>query len=318
MIKIAVVCGAGGLIGAHMARRLRTDGYFVRGLGRSPWNEKRHGPNPCDEYWTCDLRKPQPQFFENAHEVYQFACEVGGLGYILDRANDADCLRNSTLIDINVLEACRRTKVGKIFFASSACVYPDLGRPLRERDAWTAPPLNEFAAQKLFAERLYQSYAQNYGMQVRIGRIFNCYGEGMTVGGPREKVVAALCRKVAQAKDGDTIEVWGSGWQRRSFSNVNGVVDLVGRLMRSEYDSPLNLGPPNSTSIHAVLAALVRFSGKSLLGKTMCGPVGSSDISCDATAAEQIVGSYPWEFGLSLEQVFRWVEKQLLDTSTAT
>ncbi len=309
--KTALVCGAGGFIGSHMCARLKAEGYFVRGLSRSAW---RHDyPNPCDEYWTCDLRDYQGAFFKDVDECYQFACEVGGLGYIMDHTNDAAVLRNSTLIDLNVLEACRQNQVGKIFFASSACVYPDLGRPLRERDAYPANPSNEFAWQKLFAERLYQSYASNYGMNIRIGRLFNTYGVGMAWEGGREKVVGALCRKVAEAEPKGIIELWGDGMQRRSLTYVADAVLRVRHLMAADYSKPVNIGPELAVSIRQLAWTIMRTAGKDLQIKYGAGPVGVPEICGHNFLASSVLGAYPWLDPLSaMETVYPWVEKQVL------
>lgn len=316
-MKIAVVTGAGGLIGAHMCAKLKQESYFVRGLSRSPWHHD--WPNPCDEYWTCDLREYQGAFFVGADRVYQFACEVGGLGYIMDRKNDADCLRNSTLIDINVLEACRKEKVGKILFASSGCVYPESAKALREKDAYPANPLNEFAWQKLFAERLYQSYALDYGMSIRIGRLFNTYGPGMAWQEPRAKVVAALCRKIALAKDGDTIEIWGDGHQLRTLTYVEDVVERVYALMRAPLATvmPLNIGPTAWMPITRLLFTLRNISGKQLHFKKIDGPVGNPDIRCDGTMANRIIGGFEWsDPEVALEKTYRWVVSQIEKSAT--
>lgn len=314
-MKAAVVTGAGGLIGAHMCAKLKREGYFVRGLSRSPW---RHDwKNPCDEYWTCDLREYQGQFFANVFEVYQFACEVGGLGYIMDRANDADCLGNSTLIDMNVLAACRKQNVGKLFFASSACVYPSTLKPaaFREKDVYPANPSNEFAWQKLFAERLYQACAHNCEMKIRIGRLFNTYGPGMTWEEPRSKVVGALCRKIAQAKDGDTIEMWGDGHQLRTLTYIEDVVERIYALMRAPLATvqPLNIGPTAWIDVSKLLFTLRDISGKKLHFKKINGPVGNPDIRCDGTMANRIIGGFEWsDSEIALEKTYRWVEKQVL------
>lgn len=310
-MKTAVVCGAGGLIGNHMVKRLKREGYFVRALSR---NLPRYEASEADYYWTCDLRRPQNDMFKDADEVYQFACEVGGLGYIADKSNDADCLRNSTLIDINVLEACCAQKVPKVFFASSACVYNSNKRFYAESDAYPANPNNEFAWQKLFAERLYQAYGDNYGIDIKIGRLFNTYGVGMTWEGGREKAVAALCRKIAEAKEGGVIDVWGSGEQTRSFTYVEDAVEGIWRLMHARTTEPLNIGPSHEVSVRDLIKAISGVAGKQIFCRFGDGPTGVSRICSDNTAIRLALDwepSTPVEEGL--KTVYPWVEKQVLD-----
>jgi len=313
-MKTAVVCGS-GFIGTHLVRRLKQDGYFVRALSRSPHNRPHSGFDYSDEYWCCDLRQPQPQFFEGVDFVYQMACEVGGLGYITDRDNDADMLRNSTQIDLAVLEACRFAKpVPKIFFASSACVYPAGKAAFAEEDAFPAQPSNAFAWQKLFAETLYRSYARKYDMDIRIGRLFNCYGKGMTWEGGREKVVAALCRKVAMADwRHDTVEVWGDGDQRRSFTHVDDAVEGICRLMAADYVAPLNIGPAASVSISDLYRTICAVAQKPVPFKYVKGPVGVPSICCDTTRLRQVLDWAPQiTVAEGLKTTYPWVEQKVL------
>lgn len=308
-MKRAVVCGAGGLIGSHLVRRLKADGYYVRGLSR---NHPRYWKSEADEFWTCDLRDQHPSMFVDVDEVYQLACEVGGLGYIADAQNNATMLRNSTLIDLNVLEACCVNKVPKVFFASSACVYNSGKRFYDEGDAYPANCTNEFAWQKLFAERLYRAYADNNDVQVRIGRLFNTYGIGMAWTGGREKSVAALCRKIAEAKNGDTIEVWGSGEQTRSYTHVDDAVEGICRLMQSDIQMPLNIGPSFEVTIRDLVKAICKVSGKHVFLSFVNGPVGVSRICSDNTAIRLALGWEPQiDIETGLEQVYPWVKEQV-------
>lgn len=314
-MKRATICGAGGFLGSHMAKRLKSEGYFVRGLGRSEWDRSSNGLNYCDEYWCCDLRQPHPQFFNDANEVYQFACEVGGLGYIADSANDLAMLRNSTLIDINVLGACRAAKP-KIFFASSACVYPAGKSVFAEDDAYPAYPSNAFAHQRLFAEKLYQAS----DLDVRIGRLFNCYGRGMTWTGGREKAVAAICRKVAEVEHmRGTVHVWGNGDQRRSFLYVDDAIEGIRRLMQSSRTAPINIGPAKSYSVYELVQIVARLSGKSVAFKYGGGIVGVPSICCDTTLLQKELG---WEPRTTLEEglkvAYPWVEQRVLDSRRQT
>ena len=310
-MKTAVVCGASGLIGQHLVPYLKERGYYVVALSRS-LPKYNFGP-PADEYHEVTLCEYQGQFFNDADCVYQLACEVGGLGYIMDKTNDSACLRNSTLIDLNVLEACRRGAVGKVFFASSACVYPVLNRPLRETDAYPAAPLNAFAWQKLFAERLYQSYASNFGMHIRIGRLFNTYGPGMTWSGGREKSVAAICRKVAELEPGKKLEVWGDdGSQERSYTFGTDTVEGIYRLMQSDCTQPLNIGSEENYSIRQLVWHVRDVSGKVFETSYVPGPIGNPSIVCDSTLMQRKLDWAPqinlWD---GLEHAYPWVQAQL-------
>ena len=309
-MKRAVVCGSSGFIGAHLVRRLKAEGYHVVGLSRSPAKHR-----DADESWTIDLRNifPNEPLFADADIVFQLACEVGGLGYIADRTNDAEILHNSTMIDINVLEACVTAKVPRIFFASSACVYNIPGKRFyAEGDAYPANCSNEFAWQKLFAERLYQSYARCYGIDVRIGRLFNTYGVGMAWTGGREKSVAALCRKIAEVKDGGIIEVWGHGEQTRSYSHVDDTVEGIWRLMqysRPNANEPLNIGTSHDVTIRDLVRAISRQAGKHVFCKFVDGPVGVFHICSDNTLVKAKLG---WEPSIDIEkglaQVYPWIK----------
>lgn len=316
-MKTAIVCGSAGFLGQHMVARLIAEGYHVRGLSRSVM----HGPYEWasdHEFYTLDLRRllPSDPFFQNVSEVYQFACEVGGLGYIADRNNDAEVLRNSTLIDMNVLDACRFNKVPKVFFASSACVYNIPGKRFyAEADAYPANCSNEFAWQKIYAERLYQAHARIYGMDIRIGRLFNTYGAGMTWQGGREKSVAALCRKIAEAKDGGVIDVWGGGEQTRSYMYVSDAVEGIWRLMqysRPNAGEPLNIGPAHEVTIRDLIRAISRQAGKTVFSKFGDGPTGVSKICSDNTL---IRARLKWEPEITIEQgletTYPWIKEQV-------
>lgn len=315
-MKTVLVLGASGLIGSHMANRLKAEGYFVRGVSR-----RQPEITQCDEYIESDLRIVQitDSMFKDVSEVYQLACEVGGLGYITDHNSDIELLRNSTQIDMAVLEACWMQKLltgklPKVFFASSACVYNIPGKRFySESDVYPANCSNEFAWQKLYAERLYQAYARIYGLDIRIGRLFNTYGTGMTWRGGREKSVAALCRKIAEAKDGGVIEVWGGGEQTRSYMHVADAVEGIWRLMQHPHSSePLNIGPAYEVTIRDLIKAISRQASKSVFSSFGGGPSGVSKICSDNTRIRQVLG---WEPKITIEQgletVFPWVQEQV-------
>ena len=318
-MKKAIICGAGGFIGFHLARRLKAEGYHVRGMDRK---FPEFGESACDEFLTRDLRKYSPDLFEGFDEVYQLACEVGGLGYIMDKNNDAEMLHNSMQINLSVLEACRRfdpRPSPKIFFASSACVYPSLSKhawpeadACLESDAYPAHPDNEYAWEKLFAERLYDAYARNYRMQVRIGRFHNCYGAYGTWRGGREKAPAAIMRKVAEARDHGFVEIWGSGKATRSFMHVLDAVEGILRLMRSDFQGPVNIGSSEMVSVNDLTAKVIAISGKTLVPVHVDGPVGVQGRNSDQTLIQQ---KLRWQPSISLEEGLRktypWIAEQV-------
>lgn len=325
-MKRALVLGASGLIGQHMAQRLKAEGYHVIGASR-----RRLASTEADEYVEVDLREimPSDPIFKGVDEIYNFACEVGGLGYIANHINDAEILRNSTQIDISVLEAAVhakqvRGKAPKVFFASSACVYNMPGKRFyAESDAYPANCQHEFAWQKLYAERLYQAYARVYGLDIRIGRLFNTYGEGMPWRGGREKSVAALCRKMAEVKDGGIIDVWGNGEQTRSFTHVDDAIEGIWRFMQCPAPGanayPMNIGPSQEVTINDLVQVLMTISGKFVFKKFGDGPSGVSKICSDNTRIRQMLG---WEPSILIEDglktIYPWVEKQVLDFKART
>jgi nucleoside-diphosphate-sugar epimerase len=308
-----------------MVTRLKADGWFVRGVSRY-----KPAETTADEYVEVDLRDMaiNDPIFKGIDVCFQFACEVGGLGYIANKANDVEMLRNSTQMDMAILEAVKHVKeMGntppKVFFASSACVYNIPGKRFyAERDAYPANCDNEFAWQKLYAERLYQAYARCYSLDIRIGRLFNTYGIGMAWRGGREKSVAALCRKIAEARDGDVIEVWGNGEQTRSYMHVDDAIEGIVRLMQYPYpntNEPLNIGPAEEVTIRDLIKAISRQAGKSVFLNFGNGPSGVSKICSDNTLIRE---KLHWEPQITIEQgletVFPWVEKQVLDAKART
>jgi len=324
-MKRALVLGASGLIGSHLVTRLKEDGYNVVGVSRS-----RPLMNDADEYIEVDLRavSPSDTLFKGVDRLYQLACEVGGIGYIADKANEVEMLRNSTQIDMAVLEACRYQQLRgrrspKIFFASSACVYNKPNKRFyAESDAYPANCANEFAWQKLFAERLYQAYARNCGMDIRIGRLFNTYGIGMAWQGGREKSVAALCRKIAEAEDNGVIEVWGSGEQTRSYMHVDDAVEGICRLMdypAPNAGEPLNIGPTQEVTIKDLIRTISAIAGKHVFSRFGDGPSGVSKICSDNA---WIRTKLHWQPEIPIEEglkeVYPWIEKQVLDLRTQT
>ncbi len=318
-MKTAIVCGAGGFIGNHMVKRLKQEGYYVVGYDRKyPEFEK----SEADEFRLWDLRDPL-MFGHDVDELFQFAAEMGGAEYIFTGTNDADIMRNSALINLNVLEACRRAKVGKVFFASSACIYPDFVQvntdhcELHEEMAYPARPDSNYGWEKLFAERLYESYARNHGMAVRIGRLHNIAGPLCTWHGGREKAPAAICRKVAQAQDGGTIEIYGDGQQTRSFLYVDEACEGILRLMRSDVSEPLNIGSSEMVTIDQLVWMVASIADKDVKIDHVPGPLGVRARTSNNDLIKQKLDwapSQPLREGM--EKTYRWIEEQVRNAAS--
>lgn len=279
-MKTALVCGAGGFIGAHLVKRLKREGFWVRGVDVK---RPEFAVSEADEFLLADLRDVaacRVVIDRPFAEVYQLAADMGGAGYIFTGENDGDIMRNSAAINLNVLSACRDRGAERVFYSSSACVYPlhnqlDTEAPLlREDTAYPANPDSEYGWEKLFSERLYLAYNRNYGMRCRVARYHNIFGpEGAWTGG-REKVPAALCRKVAEAPPGGTVEIWGDGEQTRSFLYIDECLEGTVRLLRSDVDEPLNIGSEEMISINDLARLIIDIAGKPLRLHHVSGPTG--------------------------------------------
>ena len=318
--KTALVCGAGGFIGSHLVTRYKQEGYWVRGVDiKYP----EFGMTDANEFVIADLR-----FIENVErafagmeapfdEVCQLAANMGGMGFI--SYHDAEIMHDSVLINVNVLEKSRQTGAKKIFYTSSACIYPEYNQlnpnnpQCREDSAYPAAPDTEYGWEKLFSERLYMSYARDYGMDVRIARLHNVFGPMGTWKGGREKAPAALCRKVAEASDGDAIEIWGKGDQTRSFLYIDECIEGIRRIMQEEKAPPiLNLGSDEMISINDLALMIARIAGKEIVIKNIPGPEGVRGRNSDNQLIEKTLG---WRPTQSLEtgflQLYPWIEKQV-------
>ena len=279
-MKTALVLGGGGFIGSHLVKRLKTEGYWVRSVDlKYPEYAKSH----ADDFVCGDLRSQSlcdSIFDRKFDEVYQLAADMGGAGYIFTGEHDADVMHNSALININIVERCHSVGVGKVFYSSSACMYPshnqeDPDNPKCSEDsAYPANPDSEYGWEKLFSERLFLAFSRNYGLNIRIARFHNIFGiEGSWSNG-KEKAPAAMCRKVAQAIDGSSIEIWGDGKQTRSFLYVDECLEGIRRFMDSDFSGPVNIGSEEMISINDLARMVIRISGKSLDIKNIPGPVG--------------------------------------------
>jgi nucleoside-diphosphate-sugar epimerase len=350
-MKTALVLGAGGFIGSHLVKRLKSEGYWVRGVDlKRPEFES----TAADDFQTYDLRDPKNveavMRLEGANgfplpvayhrhpfseelafdEVYQLAADMGGAGYIFTGNNDANVMHNSAMINLNVAEWAVKYKVKRVFYSSSACMYPehnqlDPNNPnCEESSAYPANPDSEYGWEKLFSERLFLAFARNYGLSVRIARFHNIFGPQGTWKGGKEKAPAAMCRKAAETPDGGEIEVWGDGLQTRSFLYIDECVDAVLRLMRQEvFEGPVNIGSEEMVSINQLAQMAIDASGKNIKIVNIAGeefkakygfkcPTGVRGRNSDNKLYKEKIGSdvyYLLDKGI--KQTFEWINKQV-------
>lgn len=317
-MKRVIVFGGGGFIGHHLIKRLKNGSNYVIGIDiKLPEFEKTH----ADEFILGDLSE---QNFVNSlnlndiDEAYQLAAEMGGAGYIFSELNDAHIMYKSSLINLNVLNACNINKLKKVFFSSTACVYPffnqtDVDNPICNEDsAYPASPDSEYGWEKLYAERLYLSFKKNFSLDIKIGRFHNVYGPMGTYDGGREKVPAAICRKVANANNGDRIEVWGDGLQTRSFLYIDDCLDAIQLLMHSEHAGPFNIGSEEMISINDFTNMVIKISGKQLTIKNIPGPLGVRGRNSDNTL---IKSHLQWGPKYSLNEGIQILYNWILNTS---
>ena len=316
-MKKALVCGAGGFIGGHLVNRLKAEGYWVRGVDLKV-NE--YGNNNSDEFVIGDLRDPEftNSVVKNIDEVYQLAADMGGAGYIFTGNHDADVMHNSAMCNLNVLEAMKINNVKKVFYSSSACMYPehnqlDPDNPnCSEDSAYPAAPDSEYGWEKLFSERLYFAYNRNYGFDVKVARFHNIFGPYGTWTGGKEKSPAALCRKAAETADGSFIEVWGDGKQTRSFLYIDECLDGIRKLMESDFAGPVNIGSEEMVSINDFAKLAIEISGKHLSIKNIEGPTGVRGRRSDNKLIKEKLGwapSLPLQEGM--ERTYRWIDEQV-------
>jgi len=277
-MRKAIVCGAGGFIGGHLVKKLKQEGYWVRGV-----DIKHHefAPSAADEFCVLDLREPEgcraALTLDNGtfDEVYQLGADMGGMGFI--HSAECDIMHNNVLINVHMSHQAALLKVPRYFYSSSVCVYRDMqpGEPeMTEDQAVPANPDNEYGWEKLYSERMLQAYGRQYGMKVRIARFQNCYGPYGTWTGGREKAPAAICRKVAEVADGGTIPVWGDGTAVRSYTYVEDMVDGIYRLMHSDLEGPANIGNPEYVSVKELVETVAAVAGKRINVEWVKGPVG--------------------------------------------
>lgn len=316
--KTAIVCGAGGFIGGHLVKRLKEEGYWVRGIDLK---ENEYGNNYADDFIIGDLRDPrvcESLFDQQIDEVYQLAADMGGAGYIFTGDHDAAVMHNSATINLNMAEVSRNNAVKKIFYSSSACMYPEYNQldpdnpKCSEESAYPAAPDSEYGWEKLFSERLYLAYKRNYNMEVRIARFHNIYGPQGTWNGGKEKAPAAICRKVSETEDGGEIEVWGDGKQTRSFLYIDECVDAIRRLMNSDFTGPVNVGSEEMIAINDLVKMVAGVSKKTINIKNIEGPTGVRGRNSDNKLIReklQWAPSQPLVDGIT--KTYEWINKQV-------
>ena len=318
--KQAVVLGAGGFIGGHLVKKLKSEGYWVRGVDLKR-NEYCEGI--ADEFQVCDLRNPAYvesviPYSDGELEVYQLAADMGGAGYIFTGENDANVMHNSALINLNIAYECAKKKVKFVFYSSSACAYPEYNQmdpnnpKCAESDAYPAEPDSEYGWEKLFSERMFLAFQRNYGLRVHIARFHNIFGPEGTWKGGKEKSPAALCRKVLDAQDGGSIDVWGTGDQTRSFLYIDECIEGILRLVNSDFSGPVNLGSEEMISINNFTKMIIGISGKNISINNISGPTGVNGRNSDNTLIKEKLGWAPSQsLIVGTTSLFNWIKSQI-------
>ncbi|NQW28470.1 MAG: NAD-dependent epimerase/dehydratase family protein [Flammeovirgaceae bacterium] len=334
-MKNAIVLGGGGFIGGHLSKRLINEGYHVR-IADLKNHEYFDHSEICHEFIKCDLTDPKAVelvISQECDEVYQLAADMGGAGYIFTGNNDANVMHGSAMINLNVAHECVKKKVKKVFYSSSACMYPDHNQldadnpNCEESSAYPANPDSEYGWEKLFSERLFLAYNRNYNLEVRIARFHNIFGPQGTWSGGKEKAPAAMCRKAAETNSGGGIEVWGDGLQTRSFLYVSECVEAVLRLMDSQFTGPVNIGSEEMVTINQLAEMAIAISGKNINICNLGGqdfidkygfncPTGVRGRNSDNRLYREKIG---WEVSLPLKEgmikTFTWINEQLAKKS---
>ena len=323
MTKKALIMGAGGFIGSHMVSRLNGEGYMTLGVDiKNP----EFSDSDAHEFYLLDLTEKTNidkilGEHEDITEIYQYAADMGGAGFIFTGDNDADIMHNSSLINLNLLRSLIENyskKLPKVFYSSSACIYPEEIQEspdnpgLKESDAYPANPDSEYGWEKLFSERLYLSYMKNYKMDIKIARFHNIYGPNGTWDGGREKAPAAMCRKVAETKDGN-VEVWGDGKQTRSFLFINDCIEATRRLMNSQVFEPINIGSEEMVSINQLVEIVSKIANKKIKINHIDGPLGVRGRNSENSLVREVLN---WDYEYSLEDgikiTYEWISKQII------
>lgn len=322
----ALVCGGGGFIGSHMVRRLKNEGFYVVSADLKFPEFSESG---ADEFFKLDLRNRESidgilEKHPDFDEIYQFAADMGGAGYIFTGDNDADVMHNSATINLNILDAVKKLKLKskhcpKIFFSSSACIYPERNQldpenpNCTEQSAYPADPDSEYGWEKLFSERLFFSYNRNFDVPVRVARFHNIYGPEGTWDGGKEKAPAAICRKIAKADVKDEIEVWGDGEQTRSFLYIDECIEAVRRFMNQDnFLGPVNIGSEEMVTINSLVKTVSSIAEKDISIRHIPGPLGVRGRNSDNSLIREKLG---WDYSMSLEEgltkTYHWINAQV-------
>jgi nucleoside-diphosphate-sugar epimerase len=323
--KTALVCGAGGFIGSHLVTRLKSEGFWVKGIDLK---KPEFTGSSADEFVVGDLRDQnvvENLFARPYDEVYQLAADMGGAGFVFTGEHDAEILHNSATINLNVLHYGQTSgNLKRIFYSSSACMYPEYNQldPLNpkcsENSAYPAAPDSEYGWEKLFSERLYLSFMRNYGIEARVARFHNIFGPEGTWRGGREKAPAAICRKVAETPDGGEIEIWGDGEQTRSFLYIDECLDGVLRLTRSDFTGPVNIGSEEMVTINHLAEMAMRAGRKKVSLRHIDGPLGVRGRNSDNALIREKLGWAPSAtLGTGLATTYAWIHEQAKKAGTA-
>ena len=319
-MRRALVTGAGGFIGGHLVSRLRAEGCWVRGVDLT---QPEFGTTRANEFKLLDLRERSDCQAALAveggfDEVYQLAADMGGMGFI--HSAECEIMRNNALINLNMVDAAAAARTRRYFYSSSVCVYRDMqpGEPaLSEAGAYPALPDNEYGWEKLYAERVAEAYGRRYGMAVRIARFQNCYGPEGTWRGGREKAPAAICRKVAEAEDGGTIEVWGDGSAIRSYTYVDDMVEGIVRLTRSDLEGAVNIGSPEYVTVEQLVRVVEEAAGKRVSIRHIDGPVGVQSRNFSNARIESIGWRSRFSLQHGMARTYPWIEAQVSEAVAA-
>jgi len=316
--KIAIVCGAGGFIGSHLVKKLKNEGYWVRGIDLK---YPQYSQIQADDFLIGDLTCPyftRRAIPDDVDELYQLAADMGGAGYIFTGENDANVMHNSALINLNIAHIAILKRTKNLFYSSSACIYPEYNQldpnnpKCSEESAYPAAPDSEYGWEKLFSERLYLAYKRNHKLNVHIARYHNIFGPEGTYKGGKEKSPAALCRKVIEAPDGGEIEIWGDGQQTRSFLYIDECVEGTIKLMRSDFEGPVNIGSEEMISINDFAKMIIQLSGKNLKIKNIPGPLGvRGRKSNNKLIREKLFWSPSQPLKNGIEKTYNWIKLQL-------
>lgn len=318
-MKKAIVCGAGGFIGSHLVKKLKNEGFWVRGVDlKAPLYSK----TLADEFLIGDLTNPlfvKDVICEDVDELYQLAADMGGAGYIFTGENDANVMHNSALINLNIAHESVIKKVKRLFYSSSACAYPEYNQldpnnpKCSEESAYPAAPDSEYGWEKLFSERVYLAYKRNYGLDVHIARYHNIFGPEGTYKGGKEKAPAALCRKVIESLNNGEIEIWGDGKQTRSFLYIDECLEGTTRLIRSNFEGPVNIGSEEMISINDFAEMIIGISNKNIKIKNIPGPLGVRGRNSDNKLIKEKLNWAPSEPLITgILKTYKWIESQLI------